>query len=309
MIRDGALLIDKAVGPTSHDVVARVRRLVGQRCVGHTGTLDPGASGLLVVLFGRATRLARFLQAGKKTYVGTFVLGVTTDSLDADGKETSRRLCAVGRSEVEEAAASLIGDIAQIPPMMSAVKVDGAKLYERARRGETVRREPRPVTVARFDITGFEAEDYPKVAFEVECGKGTYIRSLVESVGERVGCGAHLAKLRRTANGAYSVGETFTLEELEAGPERLEGAAIPIDQIRTGLPELEPDDAAVRRVRFGAALTEDDSSRLADFGRDSCIEIRKAGRLIAIYRVAGAVEGTRAAAECVLAPAGEEDLP
>jgi tRNA pseudouridine55 synthase len=193
--------------------------------------------------------------------------------------------------------------------MMSAVKVDGAKLYERARRGETVRREPRPVTVVRFDITGFEAGAFPEVAFEVECGKGTYIRSLVESVGERLGCGAHLAKLRRTANGAYSVGEAFTLEQLEAEPERLDRAAIPIDEIRTGLPELEPEDAAVRRVGFGAALTEDDSSRLAEFDRDSCIEIRRAGRLLAIYRVARATGGTRATPECVLVPAGEGDPP
>lgn len=306
MIRDGALVIDKAVGPTSHDVVARVRRLIGQRRVGHTGTLDPGASGVLVVLFGRATRLARFLQAGTKTYVGMFVLGVTTDSLDADGKETSRRRCAAGRREVQEAAAALVGAITQVPPMISAVKVDGAKLYERARRGESVQREPRRVSVGRFDITGFEAGEFPRVSFEVECGKGTYVRSLVASVGESLDCGAHLASLRRTVNGSYSLDEAFTLENLEANPDTLDQAAIPIDEIRTGLPRLEPDDAALRKVGFGTPLTEADCPRLADLPCDSCVEMRSPGRLVAVYLLQRGAQGMRARAECVLVPAQKE---
>jgi len=305
VIRDGAVVIDKPVGPTSHDVVVRLRRLLGHRRVGHTGTLDPGASGVLVVVFGRATRLARFLQAGKKTYAGTFVLGISTDTLDAQGRETSRGPCTAGLSDVQAAATSLVGEIGQVPPMVSAVKLDGAKLYERARRGETVERQPRRVTVDRFEITGFDAGDFPRVAFEVECGKGTYIRSLVASVGDRLGCGGHLSELRRTVNGLYTVETAASLEDVEAEPEAFDRAAIPIDEIRTGLPRLTPDDRALRKVRFGAALAETDYRPLAELAPDSYVEIRDRGRLIAVCRVESAGAGKRAVAECVLAPARE----
>lgn len=316
MTVDGLVIIDKPAGPTSHDIIDRVRRLAGQKRVGHTGTLDPGASGVLVVCFGRATRLIRFLQEGTKVYTGIFVLGVTTDTLDAQGKETGRSSCAAGRDEVEGVMATLVGEITQTPPMMSALKVDGKKLYKLARRGEVVERAPRRVSVKRFDMADFKRGDFPQVSFEVECGKGTYVRSLVAEVGERLGCGGHLAELRRTVNGPYSIHEAHLLDEIESlqaepdlaaeAPEDMreafETVAVPIDDINLGLPELHLSPLAVEKVGFGTPLSSDEHPELADVGCEGYFQIRDAGRLIAVYRVRCGEREVTAAAECVLAP-------
>jgi tRNA pseudouridine55 synthase len=202
---DGVLLIDKPSGITSHDAVARVRRALGVRKVGHAGTLDPMATGLLLMGVGRATRLLRFLGDLPKEYEGTGVLGVETDTLDADGQvtgEDTAAAAALTEPALRSAMESLVGDIEQTPPAYSAVKVEGERLYKAARRGETPDVPARRVRVDGFDLTSFATSEF---RFLVRCSGGTYVRSLVRDVGAQLGCGAHLSALRRTAIGPFRV--------------------------------------------------------------------------------------------------------
>lgn len=201
---EGLLLVDKPGGMTSHDVVDIVRRRLGTRKVGHAGTLDPMATGLLVLGVGRATRLLRFLGALPKTYEGTARLGVETTTLDADGEVTLERPATATGTEVRAAMASLLGDSMQSPPAYSAVKVGGRKLYEAARRGEVLEAAPRPIHVDAFELAELHGSD---VDFRVTCSGGTYVRVLLADVGTAVGTGAHLTRLRRTAIGAFEVSE------------------------------------------------------------------------------------------------------
>jgi len=194
--------VDKPAGITSHDAVDAVRRAVGIRKVGHAGTLDPMATGLLVVGVGRATRLLRFLGDLPKRYEGTGVLGIETTTLDADGQVVREAPVSEDESSLRQAMARLVGDIEQTPPAYSAVKVRGRKLYEAARAGLDVQAPPRRVHVFEFDLLRFEP---PRFDFLVRCSGGTYVRSLVADVGHRLGCGAHLATLRRTGVGPFRV--------------------------------------------------------------------------------------------------------
>lgn len=206
----GLAVVDKEAGWTSHDVVAACRRIFGQRRVGHAGTLDPDATGVLVVGLGRATRLLRFVSVLAKTYTAEIVLGVATDTLDASGKVTGRwDMAAVGLTDVRRAAASLTGEIQQVPPMVSAVKVGGRRLHRLAREGLEVERPPRPVTVYRFDVE--PAPEDGVYAVTVECTSGTYVRTLAADLGEALGGGAHLRKLRRTRVGSFGEREARTI--------------------------------------------------------------------------------------------------
>jgi tRNA pseudouridine55 synthase len=211
----GLVVVDKEAGWTSHDVVARCRRIFGQRRVGHAGTLDPDATGVLLVGLGRATRLLRFLTALPKTYEGEVVLGTATTTLDAAGDVTGTwDMGEVTLTEVREAAAALTGEIEQVPPMVSAVKVDGRRLHTLARQGIEVERQPRPVSVHRFDV---EPTATPGVyRIEVECSSGTYIRVLAADLGAALGGGAHLRNLRRTHIGSFGVAEARPVDELTA---------------------------------------------------------------------------------------------
>ena len=210
---DGLLVVDKPAGWTSHDVVARCRRLVGQKRVGHSGTLDPDATGVLLVGLGRVTRLLRFLTALPKSYTGEVVLGVATSTLDASGEVVATFDMAVTLDQVRAAAAGLTGEIEQVPPMVSAVKVGGRRLHELARAGEEVERAPRRVTVTRFDI---EVTDDPLVyRLAVDCSSGTYVRTLAADLGELLGGGAHLRNLRRTAIGSFGEDEARPLDDEE----------------------------------------------------------------------------------------------
>lgn len=231
---DGLLLIDKPSGITSHDAVAAVRRALGTKKVGHAGTLDPMATGLLVIGVGRATRLLRFLGELSKTYEGSFRLGERTTTLDADGEVIQRAPVAVTPAEIAEAMAALVGESLQTPPAYSAVKVGGTKLYEAARRGETLAAAPRPVHVASFELVDLAA---PEVSFRVVCGGGTYVRVLAADVGDALGCGAHLTRLRRTSIGAFSVAD--------ATPPEDPGPPLPIARAVAHLPRivLEPEEA------------------------------------------------------------------
>jgi tRNA pseudouridine55 synthase len=234
-VREGLLLVDKPADMTSHDVVDRVRRALGTRKVGHAGTLDPMATGLLLVGVGRTTRLLRFLGDLPKTYLGAARLGVETDTLDADGTVTNERPVTVGPNDIRDAMAALRGNSMQRAPAYSAVKVGGRKLYEAARAGERLEAAPRRIHVDAFDLLGLRGSD---VDFRVTCSSGTYVRVLVADVGEALGCGAHLTGLRRTVIGPFTV-------EAAVAPDD-PGAPLPIERTVGHLPHLElgPDEAA-----------------------------------------------------------------
>jgi tRNA pseudouridine55 synthase len=246
---DGVLVIDKPAGPTSHDVVARVRRALGQKRVGHTGTLDPAATGVLVVCLGRATKLVRFLQAGRKTYAATMLLGVETDSQDADGAIVAEvDASTVDERSLCEALTGFQGDITQIPPMVSAVKVGGERLHAKARRGEVVDREPRPVTVHELVLDAFEPGVRATASFLVTCSSGTYVRTLAHDVGQHLGVGGSLTALRRVANGPFTVEDAITLDELDGLATSGELAAHVLDPgaaLARLLPSVDVVDAAV----------------------------------------------------------------
>jgi tRNA pseudouridine55 synthase len=210
---DGVLLIDKAAGMTSHDVVAIVRKRLGIRKVGHCGTLDPLATGLLIAVLGRGTKIQDLLMAEDKEYTGTFQLGVTTDSQDADGEVLETRpVSEFTREQLEEAFEKFHGDFYQMPPMVSAIKQGGVPLYKLARQGKTVEREPRFVHVFAHEITGVHL---PEVDFRVVCSKGFYVRTYAHDIGASLDCGAHLRVLRRTKSGRFSVDNAVTVEEIQ----------------------------------------------------------------------------------------------
>ncbi|HVR36666.1 MAG TPA: tRNA pseudouridine(55) synthase TruB [Methylomirabilota bacterium] len=227
---DGALLVDKPSGLTSHDVVDSVRRRFKIKKAGHCGTLDPNATGLLILVLGRATRLSDKLMATDKIYEGTARFGQTTNSYDADGEITaSLPVPPMTLDELNSAAATYIGDRLQTPPMVSAVKKDGVPLYKLARKGIEVERKPRLVHLYSFRFTRY---DEPCGQFRIACTKGTYVRSLVHELGQQLGCGAHLASLRRTASGKFDVENALPLDQiLQLDIPRLEQRVIPMLQL------------------------------------------------------------------------------
>ena len=214
---DGLLLVDKPAGMTSSDVVVAVRRMFRLRKVGHAGTLDPQATGLLLLLVGRGTKFCTSLMGGDKTYEGTLRLGAATTTQDAEGEVVSGSdPSGVARERLEALVASdFTGDIFQTPPMVSAIKVNGVPLYKMARKGEEVAREPRLVHIFSFRIDDFAL---PDVRFTVRCTKGTYVRTLCYDIGAALGCGGHLAALRRTRSGRFSVADAIALDDLRALP-------------------------------------------------------------------------------------------
>lgn len=294
---DGILIIDKPEGWTSHDVVARARRLLREKRIGHTGTLDPFATGVLVLLLGRATRLAQFLSGAEKEYEATIRLGHDTDTGDLTGArreaaDTATKTCAaVTREELESALASLRGEIEQVPPMYSAKKIKGKKLYELARRGEEIEREAVRVRVSEFESVAFEDGSFIKpngegtcdVRARVVCSAGTYVRSLAESVGEYLGTGAHLATLRRTRAGEFPIERAASLETLqevfekgsidEVGGEFL----LPLEAALPHMPAAHLTAEEARRVRHGAAVASrvsgglDDGERVAMFDEEGVL--------------------------------------
>ncbi len=224
---DGVLLVDKPPILTSHDVVDRIRRQFGFKKVGHCGTLDPAATGLLVIVLERATKLQDKLMSDDKTYEGTLKLGVTTDSQDADGEIVAEKpVPPLTAADLEAIFTKFTGDIQQIPPMVSAKKIDGVPLYKLARKGRTVEREPRNVHVYDFRLLSFAS---PVAQFRVACTKGTYVRTLCHDIGEKLGCGAHLASLRRTRSGQLDVQNAKPLSELlQLNRQQLQPLIIPI---------------------------------------------------------------------------------
>jgi len=247
---NGILNIAKPAGMTSHDVVDRVRQMSGQRRVGHAGTLDPLATGVLLVCLGQATRVAEYLMASDKVYRAQIRLGVSTDTHDAEGQVTATAEVRVGEEEIQEALASFIGSIQQVPPMYSALKHQGVPLYKLARRGITVEREPRSVVIHDIELLDWTP---PLLSILVECSPGTYIRALARDLGQKLGCGAHLQSLTRLASGHFALEEAVSLDELaQAFAEgSWEEFIHPVDEALLDFDPMVVDAQTEKRIRHG----------------------------------------------------------
>ncbi|MGA3215247.1 MAG: tRNA pseudouridine(55) synthase TruB [Acidimicrobiales bacterium] len=273
----GFVVVDKQAAWTSHDVVARCRRLLGTRKVGHAGTLDPDATGVLIVGVGRATRLLRFASALPKLYVGEVVLGTTTSTLDASGEVTGRfEMDSVALESVREAARSLTGRILQVPPMVSAVKVAGRRLHELAREGIEVDRPARPVEVFRFDA--FETGESNCFRVLVKCSSGTYVRVLAADLGARLGGGAHLRALRRLAVGSFSDAEALALEDV--APDRVR----PPEELVRDMPGGLADNQVAQALVHGRTV---ERHALGVVGDGPWAVVEQSGRLVAICEPVG----------------------
>ena len=293
---DGALIIDKPAGMTSHDVVARVRKIIGARRVGHTGTLDPFATGVLVTLVGRATRLAQFLSGADKEYEAVIRLGYATDTGDATGSPqageapaNARQPQSLSKEEIEAAMLLLKRLTEQTPPMYSAKKVGGRKLYELARRGEHVDRKAVRIQVSEFEpiprdgsLLKFGDEQTADLQVRVACSAGTYIRALAEDLGKQLGVGAHLVELRRTRAGQFKIQYASTLERLAelSSAKSLERAVISPDAALAHLPAIQIDDESVCRILNGIDITLENSASLQ---QNEIVRLRDAnGKLLAV---------------------------
>ena len=211
---EGVLLVDKPKGLTSHDVVYHLRRKLQIKKIGHAGTLDPMATGVLVMLIGKATRISQYLMSVDKVYEGEATLGVVTDSQDAEGEVMSTQpVPELTEARVREVMKGFLGDQYQTPPMHSAIKIGGVPLYKLARKGEEVEREPRFIRIAAFNLLSFAT---PKITFDLHCTKGTYVRTVASDLGQKLGCGAHLSALRRTGSGKFTISQCLPLEQIEA---------------------------------------------------------------------------------------------
>ena len=278
---NGILLVDKPTGMTSHDVVDRIRKASGMRRVGHTGTLDPAATGLLILCVGPATRLSEFLTGLDKTYEGTILLGVTTDSYDLDGKVIEERpVPETSIAALQALCDRFTGDILQVPPMVSAVKVGGERLYKMARKGETVEREARPVTVREFSVLSYEP---PRASFRLCCTRGTYARSLCHDVGQLLGCGACLASLRRTAVGRYAIGDALPVDEFDSR-DKVRSRLLPLNTA-LDLPEVIVRQPSQGLLLSGCAL-ENRDLRIACPIEQGWIQVKsESGELLALGQV------------------------
>lgn len=245
---NGIVLVDKPADWTSHDVVAKLRGILHERRVGHSGTLDPMATGLLTVFVGRATRAVQFAETHNKHYVASLRCGYSTDTQDTSGRVTAQTGISPTEAELTDVLPEFMGEISQIPPMYSAIKVSGKKLYELARKGETVERKPRMVNISELSLVGHDGDDF---VLSVSCSKGTYIRTLCNDIGERLGCLACMSALRRTNAGPYDVRDAHTLSEIAENPERY---IIPVDSLFSEHPAIELSAAQTAKLKFGNIL-------------------------------------------------------
>lgn len=275
----GFLNVDKPAGLTSHDVVARLRRVAGQKRIGHGGTLDPAATGVLPIALGEATRLVEYLVEGRKRYTAVVELGVVTTTDDAEGEiVASSAVPHLTLADLLSALDLFVGEIDQVPPMYSAVQVDGKRLYELARAGVTLERAPRRIAIDRIEINTWQA---PMLELDITCGKGTYVRALARDLGERLGCGAHLRSLRRTAVGPLRVETAVPLAELLSDPAALPSYLLAPDSAVAHLPHVRLDAEAERGVRNGIAID------LPVGPASTLCALDAAGRLVALLRYAG----------------------
>lgn len=289
---DGVLLLDKPVGLSSNDALIRAKRLYRAKKAGHTGTLDPLASGLLPLCFGEATKFSQDLLDADKTYDATMRLGIRTASGDAEGDVIDTRAVTCDDAAVRAALDAFRGDIVQVPPMYSALKRDGKPLYEYARAGQTVEREGRAVTIHALELL---ACALPDVTFRVTCSKGTYVRTLAEDIGEALGCGAHLVALRRIGVGALTLDHAVTLDALSDADDAARDAWLqPVDALLSTFPRVELDADATRRFLHGQRLRLDEIASAAELGTEA-FRVR-------VYGDDGRLLGVARAADGVLAP-------
>lgn len=280
MTASGILLLDKPVGITSNAALGRAKRILGIKKAGHTGTLDPMASGLLVLCFGEATKVSAFLLDADKGYEAELHLGLETDTEDAEGEVVAENTVPeLNEAAVEAVLSGFRGPIEQVPPMHSALKHKGQRLYELARRGETVERPPRAVTIFELRLLGMEL---PKLRLSVRCSKGTYIRSLARDIGRSLGCGAHLSGLRRSMSAPFDVHAAVSLEALDAlDRDQARALLLPPDRALEHLTRIELDREQTRRVRHGQAI-----ARLPD-GPEGLVRIYGEGVFIGIGEMDG----------------------
>ncbi len=280
----GLVVVDKPAGMTSHDVVARLRKVFGQRSVGHAGTLDPDATGVLLVGIGSATRLLRFLQETTKGYDGTVTFGSTTDTLDAAGVVTATfPMAALDVATVQAAANGFLGDIEQIPPMVSAIKIDGKRLHQLAREGVEVERPPRAVRIDRFDVMGVRSGPPDEADISVDCSSGTYIRTLAADLGTALGGGAHLRLLRRTCVGSFTLADAHSLDSIETSS--LDSVLSPLAAMRA-LERVDVTDEVAAKVGNGNTFAA--AEFLAAGAGAGPFAVAHASRLIAVYERRGA---------------------
>jgi tRNA pseudouridine55 synthase len=265
---DGILVINKPSGMTSHDVVAQLRRILKEKKIGHTGTLDPDATGVLTVCIGKATKIIQFLDDNKKVYEGTITFGIETDTLDASGRVT--RISDSSKIEpdsVKRIFDSFVGEILQIPPMVSAIQIKGERLYKLARQGKIVEREPRKISIREFELIKFYSEGVPefdpdkifsRADFKVSCSKGTYVRTLASDAGEKLGCGAHLSRLIRTRSGEFTLEDSIGLDEIKSEPNKASSVAISIDDALSFMPAIFVSDSGKHRFLNGVQIDESD---------------------------------------------------
>ncbi len=253
---NGIMIADKPEGWTSHDVVSKLRRVLGEKRIGHGGTLDPMATGVLPLFIGRATRAAEFAESADKEYIAGLRLGTVTDTQDVTGTVLSERPADVDEAGIRAALSGFLGESLQLPPLYSAVKVRGKRLYEYARRGADVERSPRRIYIYELEPLGWHAGEY---RFRVVCSKGTYIRTLCHDLGQRLGCGAAMAYLRRTRAGAFRADRAAGLDEIIAAAEagELDRLLLPVDALFEALPSLTVGGEEERRLRNGAAVRLD----------------------------------------------------
>jgi tRNA pseudouridine55 synthase len=277
------VVVDKSPGWTSHDVVAKLRGVYRQKRIGHAGTLDPDATGVLLVGLGRVTRLLRFLQEAGKEYRARIVFGVATDTLDASGAVLERAEMNFTRADLEAAAVAFVGDIEQVPPMVSALKIGGRRLYELAREGIEVERAARPVHIGELVVEEFEPGVYPEATIRVSCSSGTYIRTLAADLGAALGGCAHLGTLRRTRVGGFTLDDAFSLEAIEADPDAM--VRVPTDAVRD-LERVEVDAERARAVTHGATFAA--PALLGDRdGAGPFAVVDDSGALLAVYERRG----------------------
>jgi len=293
---DGILVINKPSGMTSHDVIIQLRRILQEKKIGHTGTLDPDATGVLPVCIGRATKIIQFLEDKEKGYEGTITFGVTTDTMDAKGQiikvSDSSQL---KQDDVSQVFNNFVGEISQIPPMVSAIKVNGKRLYELARQGKTVDRMPRKIHIYDLQLLRFYKEKIPdidpsksfsKADFRVLCSRGTYVRSLASDVGDSFGCGAHLSRLVRTRSGRFTIDCSIELEAIRNDPQKAISALQSIDDALSFMPSIIVSGSGSKRFLNGVLLDISDILINKDETLDTLVRIHdKAEKLLGIARV------------------------
>lgn len=281
---NGVVIVDKPAGITSHDVVSRLRRIYKTRRVGHTGTLDPMATGVLPVCIGSATKAADMLVSSTKRYSAELLLGKRTDTLDIEGTVVEESPVNVSEEEIRRSILSFVGEQEQLPPMYSAIKQNGKKLYELARMGIETEREKRKITVYSIDIVEL---DIPYVKLDICCSKGTYIRSLCDDIGKELGCGAVMTALRRTETAGFKADEAHTIEELEA-MENAFDAVIPTDSLFSQLPRIDLNEKQEKSIKNGVRMTwrtGDEGAVYRLYGSDGgflCISKLNDSRLVLI---------------------------